>query len=115
MHELSIALGIVDVASEEAARLGDARVTAVHLRLGPLSGVAKEALLGAYELAREGSPLASAALVIEEVPVLVHCPDCGGPRPVVSLYQICCSECGAVTPQVVSGRELQVVALEVET
>ena len=56
MHELSIALSIVDMAAEEAERQGG-RVVAVHLKLGPLSGVVKAALLSAYELAREGSPL----------------------------------------------------------
>ena len=44
MHELSIALGLVEAAQEEAERL-HARVSAVHLRLGALSGVVPEALL----------------------------------------------------------------------
>jgi hydrogenase nickel incorporation protein HypA/HybF len=57
MHELSIALSIIDAACEEAERHAGARVVAVHLKLGPLSGVVKEALVSAYELAREGSPL----------------------------------------------------------
>ncbi len=57
MHELSIALSILDIAEEEAGdRVG--RVAAVHLKLGPLSGVVKEALLSAYDLAREGTALA---------------------------------------------------------
>jgi hydrogenase nickel incorporation protein HypA/HybF len=56
MHELSIALSILDVATEEAARRSG-RVLAVHLKLGPLAGVVKEALLSAYDLAREGTPL----------------------------------------------------------
>lgn len=113
MHELSIAASILDVAEEHAARLG-ARVRAIHLRLGPLSGVVKEALLSAYELAREGGPLAGAELVVEDVPVLAHCPACAGPRPVLSVQEMRCAACGAPTPSVVSGRELEVVALEVE-
>ena len=62
MHELSIALSIVDVAAEEAERQGGGRVVAVHLRLGRLSGVVKEALLASYELAREGSAVADSEL-----------------------------------------------------
>ena len=38
MHELSIAMGIVDAAMEESQRRG-VQVSAVHLRLGALSGV----------------------------------------------------------------------------
>ena len=55
MHELSIALGIVDIAEEESDRRGGVAVLSVHIKLGPLSGVVKEALTSAYELAREGS------------------------------------------------------------
>src|SRR5262245_43691008 len=113
MHELSIALSILDLAAEEAARRDGARVLAIHLRLGALSGVVKEALVSSYELAREGSPLAGCELVVEEVPVLAHCPACAELRAVVSARQLCCSECGAPTPEVVSGRELEVVALEI--
>jgi hydrogenase nickel incorporation protein HypA/HybF len=113
MHELSIALSILDVAAETAGRHGGARVAAIHLRLGALSGVVKEALLSAYELAREGSALPDAALVIEEVPLVAYCPACAAER-TVSAQQLCCPACGAPTPEVVRGRELEVVALEIE-
>jgi hydrogenase nickel incorporation protein HypA/HybF len=113
MHELSIALGILDLVAEEAGRRGG-RVVAVHLRLGPLSGVVKEALLSAYELAREGTPCAAAALVVEEVPVVAWCPACAAEqRP--AFPELCCPACGAPTPEVRAGRELEVVALEIET
>ncbi len=114
MHELSIALSILDLAEEEAARRGGVQVHGIHLRLGPLSGVVKEALLSAYEVAREGSPLAEAQLVIEETPLLAHCPTCRTTKAVVSVQQLCCAECGTPTPQLLSGRELEVVALEIQ-
>ena len=114
MHELSIALSILDVAAEEAHRQGSVRVLGIHLKLGPLSGVVKEALLSAYELAREGSLFEETQLVIEEVPVLVHCPACRTTRPVVSVQQLCCAECGTPSQDVVSGRDLQFVAMEIQ-
>lgn len=39
MHELSIAMSIVDLAQEEADRRGGVQIKAVHLRLRLLSGV----------------------------------------------------------------------------
>jgi len=51
MHELSIALSIVDMAQEESSRRGDVAIRAVHLQLGLLSGVVKDALLASYEMA----------------------------------------------------------------
>jgi hydrogenase nickel incorporation protein HypA/HybF len=111
MHELSIALSIVDMAAEEAARR-EARVAAIHLKLGGLAGVVKEALVSAYELARAGSPVAEAELVIEEVPVTAYCPQCATEQPVASVQHLCCARCGTPTP-VVRGRELEIVALEI--
>jgi hydrogenase nickel incorporation protein HypA/HybF len=114
MHELSIALSILDVAAEEAAKQAGARVRAVHLRLGLLSGVVQRALLSAFEMAREDSPLVGAELIVEEVPIRIRCPRCQAERPVVSIQELVCSECGAASAEVTQGRELEVVALEIE-
>jgi hydrogenase nickel incorporation protein HypA/HybF len=111
MHELSIALSILDCAAEEAERHGG-RVAAVHLRLGPLSGVVKDALVSAYDLARADTPLAGADLVVEEVPVVVHCPACSAEQPPVATFDLRCPACGTPAPTVVRGRELEVTALE---
>ncbi|MGA2430763.1 MAG: hydrogenase maturation nickel metallochaperone HypA [Candidatus Acidiferrum sp.] len=113
MHELSIAMSIVEMAQEEAERQGSARVQAVHLRLGLLSGVVKQALLSSYEIACEGTPLAGSQLLIEEIPIEVFCPRCEAPRPVSSIRWFCCPECGTPTPTVLHGKELEVVALEI--
>jgi hydrogenase nickel incorporation protein HypA/HybF len=114
MHELSIAMSMVEMAAEEAASRGGAQVNAVHLKLGPLSGVVKEALLFSYEVACAGTPLEGSQLVIEDVPVIVYCPTCEAETAPVSLQQFCCSICATPTPQVLRGKELQVFALEIQ-
>jgi len=113
MHELSIVLSLLDLVEEEAGRRGG-RVTAVHLRLGPLSGVVPDALVAAFELAREGTPQEQANLVIEEVPVVVSCPQCAAPKMLASAWVLCCPTCGSPTPEILSGRELDLVALEID-
>ena len=66
MHELSIALSLVDAVCEELPRLGPAAsVRSVYVRLGPYSGVVAEALTSAFELAIAGSPIEGARLEIE--------------------------------------------------
>jgi hydrogenase nickel incorporation protein HypA/HybF len=111
MHELSIALSIIEGAEEEAARHGG-QVIAVHLRLGQLSGVVKDALLFAYGIACEATPLAGSRLLIEEAPVVVFCSQCAAERTLASIQTLCCPVCGALTPDVVQGRELELIALE---
>jgi hydrogenase nickel incorporation protein HypA/HybF len=113
MHELSIATCIVEMAEEESECRGGVAIDAVHLKLGALSGVVKEALLSCYDLACEGTPLEASRLVIEEVPVMVYCPACDKKGLLASLQSFCCPRCGAFTNDVVQGRELQVVALEI--
>jgi hydrogenase nickel incorporation protein HypA/HybF len=113
MHELSIALSIVEVAAEELARQGGGVVEAVHLKLGPLSGVIKEALLSAWELACEGSPIEGAKLAIRDVPVEIMCPTCGQRRAVASIQMMQCVVCGTPSADVVHGRELEVTAMEI--
>jgi len=114
MHEMSIALSLLDLAAEEGERHGG-RVAAIHLRLGPLSGVVKEALVSAYDLARETTPLANAELVVEEVPVVAYCPACAAEQPLAAVYDLSCPACGTPTPTIVRGRELEVVALELSS
>jgi hydrogenase nickel incorporation protein HypA/HybF len=114
MHELSIALRILDLAAEEAQQRGSVQVKAIHLRLGPLAGVVKEALVSAFEIAREDYAVAEARLIIEETRLLAHCPTCGTAKPVVSMQHLCCTDCGTATPQLLSGQELEVVALEIQ-
>jgi len=113
MHELSIAASIVDLAQEEAHKRG-VRVLAVHLKLGPLAGVVRDALLGSFEMAAAGTPLEHSRLVIEELPVIVFCPQCDARRS-VSAQSLCCPQCGTPTPEVLQGAELQVTALEVDS
>jgi hydrogenase nickel incorporation protein HypA/HybF len=114
MHELSIALGIIEVASEELSNHGDARISAVHLKLGALSGVDKDALLFSFDVAAEGTPLQGARLEIDAVPVVIFCAKCGAEREIECIQQLVCSVCGELSSNVSRGRELQVVALELE-
>jgi len=112
MHELSIALSILELVEEEAERRGHARVEAIHLKIGPLSGVVKEALVSAFELASEQTDFAKCSLVIEDVPISIRCEHCNAERPVRSLQSFFCLECGTPASEIVHGRELQISALE---
>lgn len=114
MHELSIALSILDLAVEEGRDRGG-RVAAIHVKLGRLCGVVKEALVSAFEMAREDTELAQAELRIEEVPLVIHCSSCAADEEPASPYELRCPRCGALSNEILSGRELQVAALEIES
>jgi hydrogenase nickel incorporation protein HypA/HybF len=113
MHELSIAIGIVDAALDEARQRG-IQISAVHLRLGALSGVVKDALLFCYEVACQDTPLAGSRLIVEDIPVVVFCPRCNDTRALDSVQSFLCPECNTPTMDIRQGKELEVFALEVE-
>jgi hydrogenase nickel incorporation protein HypA/HybF len=113
VHELSIALSLVDLAQEEGRKHGG-RVSALHLRIGALAGIVPDALLASYEMASADTPLAGSRLVIEDVPVTVWCPQCNAERELSSVQHFCCAECGTPTSRIERGRELELVALEIE-
>lgn len=115
MHELSIALSIIEGVEEELLRQGGGRVRAVHIKLGPLSGVVKEALLFSYELACEGTQLAGSSLLVQDIPLKVFCPDCQVEELPVSIQRLVCAKCGAPAQRVTQGDELEVSALELQT
>lgn len=113
MHELSIATALVERASEESERRGGRRIEAVYLRLGPFSGVVEDALRFSWDLATAGSAAEGARLEIEHVPLVVHCPRCDADREPPSLHDLRCPVCGGPAGELVSGRELELRALEI--
>ena len=103
---------IIEGVEQELARHDGARVAIVHLRLGPLSGVVKDALLFSYSLACEDTPLANSVLEIENMPITIYCPACACEQPAASIRCLSCSRCGTPSCDVRRGCELEVYALE---
>ncbi|ABQ89376.1 hydrogenase maturation nickel metallochaperone HypA [Roseiflexus sp. RS-1] len=114
MHELSIAHSLVEIAEEAAAKAGVARVTVVHLRLGTLSGVVRDALLFGFDVASAGTRLEGARLEIEEVPLQVYCETCDTVVALPDVRYFRCPQCGAACRRIVTGQEIELAALEYE-
>jgi len=112
MHELSIAISMIEQITEESESRGGVQVEAVHLKLGVFSGVDKEALLFAWDLACEGTFLEGSRLVVETIPLLIYCPSCKSERIPESMYQLSCPQCRTPAQDIVRGREIEVTALE---
>ena len=112
MHELSIAMSIVDLALDEA-RERAVTVDAIHLDVGPLSGVVPDALLFSWDIACQDTPLEGARLRVREVPVEIHCSTCDSDHKLHSMQWLCCPVCGAPALEVIHGKELVITALEV--
>ena len=113
MHEITVALSLLDGVEASARKQGIDRVCAVHIRLGALSGVVRDALLFSWDVATSNTLAEGSTLHIEEVPLVVFCDRCAAERRPRAGSGLLCPECGRASPRIVSGRELQLVAMEV--
>src|SRR5215472_15840476 len=114
MHELSIVSSVVETVTGSLAAYPGARVTEVRLRVGVLASVVEDSLQFCYGIATEGTPLAGSKLVINSVPITVHCEACGQDGALESLQRFRCPHCGEPGSDVRSGRELEIEAIEIE-
>ena len=113
MHELTIANSLVELASSHAAENGAQRVRAITVRMGVLCGIGRS-LYFCFEPASRGTLCEGAKLSIEEVPLSVRCENCDDTKVPRALYNFRCPDCGYPTPKVVSGREMELVSIELE-
>lgn len=111
MHELAIAAAVVESAEKAAHQHGASSVESVRLRVGELAGVVADALRFSFDLVAEGTALAGATLVIEEIPARARCADCVAEFAVGSPPRLCCPRCGLAAPELLSGGELELAAV----
>lgn len=112
MHEFSIVQNIIDTVIDSAKSNGVTKVHCVEIEVGQASGVIREALEFAWEAAIEGTLLKGATLKIIEKPLTVKCLSCGHRYDPCSIYDSC-PGCGDVHPEILSGNELKVIAIDV--
>lgn len=107
MHELSIAMSIIEIVEEQAKIAGEQRVLEVELDIGTASGVVIDALRFSLEEAVNASILQNSNIRINEIPSAFKCLSCGfefEPEDVISP----CPKCGHLFSDVISGKELKI-------
>jgi hydrogenase nickel incorporation protein HypA/HybF len=110
MHEMALAEGILAVALDVAEGRS---VRRVRVRVGALQRVVPDSLQLCFQLAAEETPAAQATLELAEVPALLRCRHCGvedGLAPALA-----CRHCGAAELEVVSGDEVLVDGVELDS
>jgi hydrogenase nickel incorporation protein HypA/HybF len=113
MHEMGIALQIIDIATASIPPdMRSARVERVNLKIGKLSAVVPDSLRFCFGIASQDTPLAGAELAIEETPVVARCKDCDA-RWTIAEPVFTCQACNSGALEILSGRELDIVSIEI--
>ena len=114
MHELSIVSSVVETVIESLAVYPGARVKEVRLRVGVLTSVVRESLEFCCGIATEGTPLEGSILVVNALPVVMHCVPCGADVTLEGVQSFRCPRCGEPCSDLRQGRELEIEAIEIE-
>ena len=113
MHEMGIALEIIDIAEAAIPRdLIGCMVKKVNLQIGKFSAVVPESLRFCFETAIADTALEGAILIIEEIPVQICCMACDACKVIENPIFIC-EKCGSKDVEIISGRELDVKSIEI--
>ncbi len=113
MHELSIAVQLVESLENELASHDEYIVDKVNIRVGSLSGVEPEALQFCWEVASNDSRLQGSTLFIETVNASGYCPQCKEERVIRNLQSFRCPVCYSPITQITGGHELEILTIEV--
>jgi len=113
MHELAIAQNILEIVQQSVPEEHAASVRSVRIRVGRLSGVVPDSLEFCFGVIVRETQMPQACLVIESVPTTSKCNDCSHCFSVED-FAFTCPACRSANLELVSGKELEVVDIEVE-
>jgi hydrogenase nickel incorporation protein HypA/HybF len=108
VHELSLCDAILNKAIKHA---GGRPVRQVTVRIGHLRQVVPDALLFSWEVMTDPTDMKGAELVIEHVPAVVECRECGN-LSTLDFPILACATCESFDVQLISGEEFLVVSME---
>ena len=113
MHEMSIALSIIDVAAEQAKMENASAITEIEIDIGTMSGIEITALNFAMEIAVIDSVLEKTKVKINQVKARSECIECGHIFDTESFVNPC-PKCNELNTRFISGKELQVKSITIE-
>jgi len=112
MHELSIALGIVDIAEKETQKAKAQKVELIELEIGTLAGIEFDSLDFVWPSAVKDTVLEHAEKRIHVIEGEAKCGDCQHIFKVKNIYDSC-PKCNSFLKSIIKGKELLVKSLEV--
>lgn len=112
MHEMSIAMNILEIAEKEMQKANASRIEKIHLEIGKLSGVVIESLQFALDILKKKSILAKAEIDIDEIDAKMRCLNCQTEFEATDFY-VTCPTCGEFGHSVLSGKEMLIKSISV--
>jgi len=113
MHEMSLAVNIVDLAVDAALREGGSRVSEVEIEIGNMAGVMLDSLDFCLEAASRTTIVEGADFKFIPVSAFAECPSCQNRFETDSFFPSC-PNCGTKGVPVTGGQDLRINSLVIE-
>jgi len=113
MHEASLVLSLLDTLSVRCREEGYSSIESIRLRIGMASGILPEAVLFAFEAAKQDTIAKDAELLLDMVPLGGYCEECRNEFEVNDAYVLNCPLCGSHSFKISKGYEMDIVEMEV--
>ena len=113
MHELSLAVNIVDIALKHANEANAKRIVEIEVGLGALSCVTIDALEFCCEAVCKGTMAEGSKLSVRERLACGDCDECKGKFEVDSYFSKC-PHCGSSSVTLTDGKGLTVLSVTVD-
>ena len=113
MHELAITQSMLDLALEQAEKVGAKEVGRINLVIGEMCGVVEDCVQFYFDFLSKGTIAEGAALSFTMVPTMARCRGCD------KLFELkefdwTCPYCQGNSSEIIAGKELFVESIEVE-
>ncbi len=113
MHEMSIAINIIDIAVETARKNNALKINEIVLDIGTLSGIETESLLFCYDSACKNTMAEGSSLKLNIIPASAVCDSCGYKFKTASPVPTC-PICENFVLMVSGGHELKIKSINVD-
>jgi hydrogenase nickel incorporation protein HypA/HybF len=113
MHEMSVAMNIVDIALDTARQNQAKKINQVVLDLGTLSGIMRESLEFCFSSVCAGTIAEGCGFLINTIPAQAICSGCQtefeADQPVMP-----CPSCGEMVFEMNGGREMRIRSINID-
>ena len=114
MHELAVCQDIIAQVEQLAIEHKAKAIHSIMLEIGPLSGVEAPLLEAAFPIASAGTVAENAKLEIAAIPITVSCNDCHQQTTALP-NKLVCGACGSWKTRLVTGDEMLLKRVELDT
>lgn len=115
MHEVSVALSLLEIIEKQCQEKGYLSVESVKVRVGKAGGIMPEAFAFAFETAKKDTLAQNARFIIDVVPLGGFCNGCQKQFETEEIFVLACPLCASPSFQINQGYELELVEMDVDS